>query len=143
MIELFALVYESPYIFAAIVIALVIILYIMLRLLLFISRKRHPGKYISHILWKMKAKREKGGMTTVQDVYATVMESLRKEGVLNKNDKDGLRSRNKVLARLPEGEKRKLLKTLFDLYEAKEYGNRRISNEPKVASDILDRYANL
>lgn len=143
MYELFALLYESPYTFAAVVIALVIILYIMVRLVLFVSKKRHPGKYISHILWKMKAKREKGGMTTVQEVYATIMESLRKEGVLGKNEKDGLRSRKKVLASLPDGEKRKLLKALFDLYEAKEYGNRRISNEPKAVSDILDRYANL
>lgn len=143
MIEFFALLYESPYVFAAIIIALVIILYVMVRLVLYVSRKRHPGKYISHILWKMKAKREKGGMKSVKEVYATIMESLRKEGVLGKNDKGGLRSRKKVLASLPDGEKRELLKTLFDLYEAQEYGNRRISNEPKVVSDILDRYANL
>ncbi len=143
MFEFFALLYESPYTFAAVVIALVIILYIVIRLVLFVSRKRHPGKYISHILWKMKAKREKVKMTTVQDVYATIMESLRKEGVLGKNEKDGLRSRKKVLAALPDGEKRNILKTLFDLYEAKEYGNRRISNEPKLVTDILDRYANL
>jgi hypothetical protein len=143
MIEWFALLYESPYIFAAVVIALVIIMYIMIRLVLFVARRRHPGKYISHIMWKMKAKREKGGMKTVEEVYAAIMESLRREGILSKRDKPGLRSRSKVLASLPDGEKRKLLMTLFDLYEAKEYGNRRISNEPKLVSDILNRYANL
>ncbi|MBN2330386.1 MAG: hypothetical protein JXC85_01095 [Candidatus Aenigmarchaeota archaeon] len=143
MIEWFALLYESPYIFAAVIIALVIIMYVMIRLVLFVAKRRHPGKYISHIMWKMKAKREKGGMKTVEDVYAAIMESLRREGILSKKDKDGLRSRSKALASLPDGEKRKLLTSLFDLYESKEYGNRRISNEPKVVSDILDRYANL
>jgi hypothetical protein len=143
MFELFALLYESPYIFAAVIIALVIVMYIMIRLVLFISKKRHPGKYISHILWKMRAKREKGEMQTVEEVYASIMESLRKEGVLGKKDNDGLRSRKKVLASLPDGEKKKILLTLFELFEAKEYGNRRISNEPKVVSGILDRYANL
>jgi len=143
MFELFALLVESPYIFAILVIALVIVMYIMVRVVLYISKKRHPAKYISHLLWKMRAKREKNEMKTVDEVYASVMESLRKEGVLSKNDKDGLLSRKKVLAAIPGGVKKELLQSLFELYEAKAYGNRRISNEAKVVSDILDRYASL
>ncbi len=77
MYELFALLYESPYTFAAVVIALVIVLYVMIRLLLFVSRKRHPGKYISHILWKMKAKREKGISLRTEVKSATASEKLK------------------------------------------------------------------
>ncbi len=133
----------NPYIFAVTVISLVIIMYIMLRIVLYISKKRHPTKYIAHLLWKMRTKREKNEMKTVDEVYAAVMESLRREGILGKGDRDGLLSRKKALSLLPDGEKRKLLQSLFELYEAKNYGNRRISNEPKVVSDILDRYASL
>jgi hypothetical protein len=143
MIEFFALFEESPYIFAVTVISLVIIMYVVVRVVLHTMKKRHPGKYLSHLLWKMNAKRGKDELKTVDAVYTSVMDSLRKEGILAKKDKNGLLSRRKVLAMLPEGEKKQLLASLFELYEAKEYGNRRISNEAKVVSGILDRYANI
>lgn len=143
MLEMLAVLIESPLIFAAVVISLVIVMYLMLRVLIYVSRKRHPGNYLSNLVWKIRARRGKGQVQTVEEVYGEVIESLKREGFLGKKDSSGFRSRKKSLEKIPASEKREVLEGIFDLYEAKTYGNRRIKNEAKVVSDLLDRYASI
>jgi len=144
MIEfLLSLLQESPLLFTVMVINLIIVAYIIVRIGMYIAYKKKPGKIISHFFWKMKARHEKDEINTVEQVYAFVMDSLRKEDILGKQDKGGMLARKKALTTIPDSEKKQLLQSLFELYEAKTYGNRRISNEVKVVSNILDRYANL
>jgi hypothetical protein len=144
MIELMsALLQESPLLFTVMVINLVIVAYIVFRISLYILNKKKPGKTISHFIWKMKAKKEKGEMKTVEEVYAFVMDSLRKDGVLGKDDKAGLLARKRALKGMPDGEKKELLQSLFGLYEAKAYGNRRVANEARIVSNFLSRYTSI
>ena len=143
MLEMFALSVQDTLYFALVVISLAIVMYIMVRIVLYVTRKRHPGKHISWLLWKRRIRSDKGVGKTVEEVYRSVVESLRMEGKLDKKEKGGMLSRKKVIQHMPDGEKKMLLQNLFALYEAKVYGNRRIPNEAKVASDILDRYASL
>jgi hypothetical protein len=140
---LLGLLQESPLLFAVFLINVIIVAYIVIRIGLYIAYKKKPGRIIYHFLWKMRARREKGEIKTVEELYAYIIDSLRKEGVLGKQDRYGMVSRKKVLGAVPEGEKRQILKSLFDLYESKMYGNRRVSNEGKVVSSILNHYANL
>ena len=143
MLEMFALTVQDTLYFALVVISLAIVMYIVVRVVLYVVRKRHPGKHISFLLWKRKVKHDKSAVSTVEDVYKSVLESLRMEGKLDKKDKGGMLSRKKVMTHMPDGEKKMLLQNLFGLYEAKVYGNRRIQNEAKVVAGILDRYASL
>ncbi len=144
MIEfLVALLRESPALFTVLVANLLIIAYIVIRISLYFGRRKHPGKTISGIFWRMKAKRARKEIKTIEDVYSLVMEGLRKEGFLGKEDAPGFRARKKILDSIPEGEKRTVLQELFTLYEAKVYGKRGIRNEKDVASDIHGKYTGL
>ncbi len=144
MIEfLLALLQESPVLFLVLVVNLVIVTYIVVRISLYITHKKHPRKIISHFFWKMKAKKGREEIKTIEDLYPFIMDSLRKEGTLGKQEKNGLVSRRKALSSLEEGEKKKILKNLFILYEAKVYGKGRILNEQKLVSDILNSYTTL
>jgi hypothetical protein len=140
---LLSLLQESPLLFAVLVINITIVSYIAVRLGLYIAYKKKPGKTISHFLWKIKAKKEKVEIKTVEDVYAYIMDGLKKEGALGKQDNYGLISRKKVLNVIPEGEKRQILQEIFLLYESKMYSKGRVVNERKVVSDVLNRYADL
>ena len=140
---LLSLLQESPLLFAVLVINITIVSYIAARIGLYIVYKKKPGKTISHFFWKIKAKKEKVEIKTVEDVYAYIMDGLKKEGALGKQDNYGLISRKKVLNVVPEGEKRQILQELFFIYESKMYDKGRVVNESKVVSDVLNRYANL
>jgi hypothetical protein len=140
---LLSLLQESPLLFAVFVINIAIVSYILIRIGLYIESKKKPGRTISHFLWKIRARREKSEIKTIEEVYAYIIDNLRKEGVLGKQDRYGRVSRKKALTAFPEGEKRQVLQRLFELYELKMYGNRRVSNEGRTVSDILNRYANL
>ena len=142
MIEfLLALLGESPALFMVLVINLVIIAYIVIRVSLYFGRRKNPGKTVSRFFWKIKANKGKKEIRTIEDAYSFVMESLRKEGVIGKEDKPGFRARKMVLGNIPEGDKKALLGELFSLYETKVYGNRGVRNEKDVASDIIGKYA--
>ena len=52
MLEMFALSVQDTLYFALVVISLAIVMYIMVRIVLYVTRKRHPGKHISWLLWK-------------------------------------------------------------------------------------------
>jgi len=144
MIEfLLTILQESPLLFAVLVINLIIVAYIAIRISFYLLYKKKPGKVISHFLWRMKARKESFEIKTVEAAYSFVMDSLKKDGLLGRDEKPGLLARKKVLKGMPDGEKKELLQTLFSSYEAKVYGNRRIANEVKFISDFLDRYANL
>jgi hypothetical protein len=140
---LLTLIQESPLLFVVFVINIAIVAYILIRIGLYFSKKKKPGRIISHFLWKMRANKKKGEMETVEEVYASIISGLKKEGVLGKDDKEGMLSRRKILKAIPEGEKRKILQELFRVYEMKMYGNRRILNEKKVVASILSRYAGI
>jgi hypothetical protein len=140
---LLGLLQESPLLFAVFVINIIIVSYILIRIGLYIGNKKKPGRTISHLIWKIRARGEKAEIKTVEGVYAYVIDSLRKEGVLDKQDRYGLISRKKALTAFPEGEKGRILRELFGLYESKAYGNRRVSDEGRTVSDILNRYASL
>jgi hypothetical protein len=138
-----SLLQESPLLFAVMVINLIIVAYIIIRIAMYVAYKKKPGKIVSHFFWKMKARQEKEEIKSIEQVYAFIMESLRKEGVLGKQDKLGVLARKKVLSAVPAGDKLNILQQLFGLYESKVYGNRRISNESNIVADILNRYANM
>jgi len=141
MIEFFlSLLRESPLLFMILVVNLVMVTYLVLRIGLYIVGKKQPGKAVTRFVWKMKAKKEKADIKTIEDVYALVMESLRKDGALGKGENTGFMARKKVLELMQEGEKKAVIVQLFGLYEAKVYGNGRVSNEERVASDILNKY---
>ena len=144
MIELMlALLQESPLLFTVMIINLVIVAYIIFRISLHLLHKKKPGKAISHFIWKIKARKESGEIKTIEEVYAFVIDSLKKDGVLGKDDKGGLLARKRALNVMPDGEKKQLLKDLFGLYEAKAYGNRRVANEARIISDFLSRYTDI
>lgn len=140
---LLALLQESPLLFIVLMINIVIVAYIVIRITMYVMYRKKPGKVISHFIWKMHAKKEEGRMQTVEEAYAFVTESLRKEGLLGKQEQAGLLARKKILKGIPAGHKRDMLRSLFETYEAKAYGNRRITNEAKYVSDFLNRYTSL
>ena len=144
MIEfLLTLLSESPLLFVILLVNLLILAYIIFRISMYIIHKKKPGQKFSSFIWKIKAKKEKEEIKTLEDVYAFIMEGMRKEGLLEKDEKIGFRSRKKVLQKIPEGEKRKFIENLFELYEAKVYGSGRIKAEKGIVSDILGRYYKL
>jgi len=144
MIEfLLALLSESPLLFVILVINLAILAYIIFRISLYVIHKKSPGRVLSRFVWKIKLKKEKEDINTLEGVYAFVMESLRKEGLLERGEEIGFRSRKKMLQMIPEGKKRDVIGSLFDLYEAKVYGNRRIKDEKSIVADVVDNYSKL
>ncbi len=141
MIEfLLTLLGESPLLFVILLANILIMAYIIFRISMFIIHKKKPGQAFHHFVWKIKAKKEKEDVKTIEDVYAFVMEGIRKEGWLEKGEKLGFRSRKKVLKNIPEGDKRKFIENLFGIYEAKVYGSGRVRDEKGIVSDILGRY---
>jgi hypothetical protein len=140
---LLALLSESPLLFTILMANLAILAYIIFRISMYVIRKKSPGRTLSRFVWKIKLKKEKEEIGTLEGVYAFVMEGMRKEGLLEKDEKTGFRSRKKVIEKMPEGRKKEVLKSLFDIYEAKVYGNRRIKDEKTVVADILDGYSKL
>ncbi|UCD03143.1 MAG: hypothetical protein JSV63_00720 [Candidatus Aenigmatarchaeota archaeon] len=128
-----------------IIVFIIFFLTLLLALLVLqkILKKRHPLKHLTNVIWKMTVKMEKVNVKTIDEVYNEVSQSLRNEGVFLKEDKGRFMSRKKVLEEMPESPKKELLKELFYLYEAKHYGKRRMTNEARVASDLLDRYAHV
>lgn len=143
MIEfLLTLLRESPVLFVIFLINAIVVTYIVSRILLYVYKKKRPERLISLFIWKLKTKRKKKESKTIDDACGQVMDSLRKEGILDKNDKNGFKSREKALNKL-EGEKKEIVLKIFSLYEKKIYGNRRITNEDKVVSELLSNYLNL
>jgi len=140
---LLALLNESPLLFAILVINLAIVAYIIFRISLYMVHKKSPGHILSRFVWRIRLKKVKEDMKTLEDAYAFVMEGMRKEGLIGDDDKGGFRSRKKVIENMPEGEKRDILKSLFGLYEAKVYGNRRIKDEESVVADFVGSYSKL
>jgi len=144
MIEfLLALMSESPLLFAVLLVNLAILGYIVYRISLYIIRKKKPGQLFSSFIWKLKVKRGKGDIETLEDAYGIIMETMKKEGLLSDDDKMGFRSRKKLIERMPDGKKREILETLFDLYEAKIYGKRRIKDEKNLVADIISKHDSL
>lgn len=135
---LLALLSESPLLFVILLVNLLIVAYIIFRISLYIVHKQKPGQTVSRFIWKIKTKREKKEINTLEDAYRFVMEDMKKEGLLEKHEETGFRSRKKLLQNIPEGGKRKILESLFELYEAKVYGNRGIKNEKNLVAGILD-----
>ena len=140
---LLALLSESPLLFAILVINLAILAYIIFRLSIYMIHKKSPGHVLSRFVWRFRLKKEKESMKTLEDVYAFVMEGMKKEGLIGADDKAGFIARKKVIENMPEGEKRDILKSLFGLYEAKVYGNRRIKDEENVVADFIGNYSKL
>jgi hypothetical protein len=140
---LLALLSESPLLFMVLVVNLIIVGYIIFRIALYVNGKKEPKKAISHFFWKMKSKKERGGIQTVEDAYAFLVEAMTKERLLAQGDGSGYKARKKAVENLPEGDKKALVSELFGLYESKVYGSRRIANEERVVADILGRYAAL
>jgi hypothetical protein len=144
MIEfLLALMSESPLLFVILLVNIVIMAYIIFRISLYIVHKKKPGQAFHRFVWRIKAKKGKEEMKTIEDVYAFIMEGIRNEGWLEKDEKPGFRSRKKVLKNIPEGDKRKFIEELFGLYEAKVYGSGRVRDEKGIVADILGRYYKL
>jgi hypothetical protein len=144
MIEfLLTLLSESPLLFVILLANILIMVYIIFRISMFIIHKKKPGQAFYRFVWKIKSKRGKEEIKTIEDVYAFVMEGVRKEGLLEKDEKPGFRSRKRVLKNVEEGEKKKFIEDLFGIYEAKVYGNRRIKDEKGIVADILGRYYKL
>ena len=133
---------ESPILFLIIVVNIVLISYIIISITLYILKRKQPDRVFSLLIWKLKAKRKKGEAKTIEDVYMLVMENLRKERIITDKDGTGFLARRKSLEKIPSPRK-KILEKIFSLYEAKVYGNRRIANESKVASDLLFTYLNM
>ena len=136
---LLTLLTESPLLFLVLLINIVLVSYLVIRILLHFSKKKNPEKVIASFLWKLKAKKKKEEIETIEDVYKIIMEHLRKDGLLGKNEKFGFVSRKKVMEKLNE-EKKKVLEHLFYLYEAKIYGEKEIKDEKEVASKLLSAY---
>jgi hypothetical protein len=144
MIEfLLTLLSESPLLFVILLANILIMVYIIFRISMYVVHKKKPGRAFYHFIWKIKAKKDKEEMKTIEDVYAFVMEGIRKEGLLEKDEKPGFRSRKRVLKNVEEGEKKKFIEELFRIYEAKVYGSGRIKDEKGIVADILGRYYKL
>lgn len=140
---LLTLLSESPLLFVILLANILILAYIILRISLYVVHKQKPGQAFSRFVWKVKTRKEKGEINTLEDAYGFVMESLRKEGFMEKGEETGFRSRKKLLQTLPEGDKRKIIENLFELYEAKVYGNKEVKNEKSLVAGILDGYSKL
>lgn len=144
MIEfLLTLLSESPLLFVILLVNILILAYVIFRISLYIIHKKKPGQAFYRFVWKIKAKKDKEEIKTIEDVYAFIMEGIRKEGLLEKEAQMGFRSRKKLLQKVQEGEKKKFIENLFRLYEAKVYGSGRIRDEKGVVADILGRYYKL
>jgi hypothetical protein len=144
MIEfLLALLSESPLLFVILMANLAIMAYIIFRISMYLIHQNKPGQALSHFVWKIKTKKSKEEIETMEGVYAFVMEGMRKEGLLEKEQEIGFRTRQKLLPKLQEGKKRDFVENLFELYEAKLYGNRRIKDEKNLVAGILDDYFKL
>lgn len=142
MIEfLLTLLSESPLLFVVLLVNLLILAYIIFRISLYIIHKKKPGQKFSSFIWKMKVKKDKEDVKTLEDAYAFIMEGMRKEGLLEKDEKIGFRSRKKLIQKIPKGKKKKIIESLFELYEAKIYSNRRIKDEKDIVADILNSYS--
>ena len=140
---LLALLSESPLLFVILLVNLAILAYIIFRISAYVISGKSPGKFFSRFVWKMRRKKEKKGLKTLEEVYAFVMEGMRKEGMIGDDDKPGFRSRKRAIENMPEGEKRDIIQSFFGLYEAKVYGNRRIKDEESVVADFLGSYSKL
>jgi len=140
---LLALLSESPLLFAILLVNIAILAYIIFRISLYMVHKKSPGHVLSRFVWRFRLKKEKESMKTLEDVYAFVMEGMKKEGLIGADDKAGFIARKKVIENMPEGKKRDILKSLFGLYEAKVYGNRRIKDEENVVADFIGNYSKL
>ncbi|MFH0956806.1 MAG: hypothetical protein V1813_03015 [Candidatus Aenigmatarchaeota archaeon] len=144
MIDFFlSLLRESPLLFMVLIANLLLVAYIAARLSLYFVNRKKPGRTITHFISKMKAKKGKQDVKTIEDVYGFVMESMRKEGSFGRDQEAGFAARRSVLGQMEEGEKRAFMEELFGLYEAKVYGNKGVRNEERVASDMLGKFAGL
>lgn len=140
---LLALLNESPLLFAILLVNIAILAYIIFRISLYMVHKKSPGHVLSRFVWRFRLKKEKESMKTLEDVYAFVMEGMKKEGLIGADDKAGFIARKKVIENMQEGKKKDILKSLFGLYEAKVYGNRRIKDEENVVADFIGNYSKL
>lgn len=140
MIEFFTnLMAESPLLFVVFIINAALISYVGIYVAFYVFRKKQPGKLMYNLFWKVRSIKKPGGTETIDGVYTLIMESLRREGVLSREDKAGLLARNKALAGT-KGKKHLALRRLFDAYEARVYAGREVRNEAETAGSILSDY---
>jgi hypothetical protein len=142
MIEFLAnLLSESPLLFIIFIINAVLISYVAIYIAFYVLKKKQPGRLLYNFFWKMKKIKTGGKVGSLDDAYALIMESLKKEGVIDKDGSTGLLGRNAAL-KGTTGKKREVLQRLFDVYEARKYAGRGVKNEAETASGILADYLN-
>ncbi len=138
MIEmLLSLAQDNPTLFGIVIFNMLLGLYIAAYVSLYLYKRKHPEIMLNVLLWKTRV-RSRQSCSTVEELYAHVIERLRREKVLSRKDGTGRRAREKSLKKVKNDEKQ-LLEEIYNLYEQKAYSNKAIKNEAAVVRSLFDR----
>lgn len=134
---LFSLAQDNPLLFGIVIFNVFLGGYILIYFSLYLYKKRHPEILLNILLWKTSV-RQKHPSTTIEELYGSVTERIRREKILSKSDGTGKLAREKSLAAV-EGAKKDVLCDIYALYERKVYGKEPVEDEHAAVRLLLDR----
>lgn len=138
MLEIFySLAQDNPLLFGVILFNVFVGGYILAYFTLYLYKKRHPEIMLNILLWKTYV-RKNHEVNTVDELYIAVMDRLRKERIISKQDGTGKRARDKSIAGAGP-ELKKVLQDIFDIYERKKYGGVPIEREADWVGSLFER----
>ena len=135
---LLSLAQDNPTLFGIVIFNALLALYITAYICLYLYKRKHPEIILNVLLWKTSVRARSSGGSTIEELYANVMERLRRERVISKKDGTGRRARGKSLEKVKEDEKQ-VLEEIYRLYEQKAYSNKTIKNETAVVRSLFER----
>ena len=134
---LLSLAQDNPTLFGIVIFNILLGLYITAYVGLYLYKRKHPEIMLNVLLWKTRV-RSGQSCSTVEELYANVMERLRRERVISKKDGTGRRAREKSMKKVKDDEKQ-LLEEIYRIYGQKAYSNKAIKNEAAVVRSLFDR----
>lgn len=134
---LISLAQDNPVLFGIIVFNVFAVGYLLVYFSLYIYKRRHPEVMLNILLWKTFVRKTQP-CSTIEELYAAVVERLRKERILSKKDGVGMLARGKSMIAVSD-EKRDLLNDVYVLYERKIYGTGPIDDEKGAVRDLFGR----
>lgn len=138
MLELLtSLAQDNPLLFSIVIFNIFLVWYILTYFALYLYKRKHPEITLNILLWKTRI-RKNPACSTIEELYAIVMERLRTEKVLAKKDGTGRLARDKSLLDASD-EKKDLLCGIYALYEQKIYGQMPIKEEEYTVRVLLGR----
>lgn len=135
--SLFSLASDNPLLFGIVVFNIFAGIYLVIYIALYLYKRRHPEVMLNILLWKTSIRRSTS-YSTIEELYGSVLERLRREKAISKKDGNGRLAREKSLLNAG-GDKKKILQEIYHLYETKTYGKQPIEGEAVAVRRILDR----